>query len=185
MGNAESVASGGGNDRPGPLVEEGRRLAGMGFHEGAVAKFRRAYELYKESGSTCAAAAALAAAAETGLMMPVPNYELAATGFEEAGRLLVANEITAFVAPTCFANSLFCLLAAGRGKTAMAKLEEFVGLDAAFVNVLEGVATRKIVTCFTGGGKAETRDCVEGFKYANSGMSAWRTGLLDAIVARL
>jgi hypothetical protein len=118
-------------------------------------------------------------------MMPVPNYELAATGFEEAGRLLVANEITAFVAPTCFANSLFCLLAAGRGKTAMAKLEEFVGLDAAFVNVLEGVATRKIVTCFTGGGKAETRDCVEGFKYANSGMSAWRTGLLDAIVARL
>jgi hypothetical protein len=118
-------------------------------------------------------------------MMPAPNYELAAAGFEEAGRLLAANEITAFVAPACFANSLFCLLAAGRGKTAYAKLEEFEQIDISFVTILEGVAARKIVTCFTGGGKAETRDCVEGFKYANSGMPAWRTALLDAIAARL
>jgi hypothetical protein len=118
-------------------------------------------------------------------MMPVPNYELAATGFEEAGRLLAANEITAFVAPACFANSLFCLLAAGRGKTAYAKLEEFEQVDISFVTILEGTAARKIVSCFTGGGKAETRDCVEGFKYAVSGMPAWRTALLDAIAARL
>ena len=185
MGNAESIQSGGSGDRPGPLVEEGRRLVGMGLHEAAASKFKRAYDLYKESGSTCAAGAALAAAAEAGLMMSTPNYELAATGFEEAGRLLAGNEITAFVAPACFTNSLFCLLATGRGKTAYSKLEEFEQIDIAFVTILEGTAARKIVTCFTGGGKAETRDCVEGFKYAESGMPAWRTALLDAIVARL
>ena len=184
MGNAESVASSGG-DRPGPLIEEGRRLVGMGFHEGAIAKFRRAYELHKEGGSTCAAAAALRQAAEAGLMGAAPDYELAATGFEEAGRLMVANDITTFVAPTCFANSIFCLLAAGRGKTAMSKLENFEQLDISFVTCLEGTAARKIATCFTGGGKAETRECVEGFKYADSAMPVWRIGLLDKIVDRL
>ena len=181
MGNAESVVVG---DRPGPLVEEAKRNLSMGFHEAAVGKFRRAYELCKESGAFSAAAVCLRQAAEAGLMLPVPDYELAAKGFEEAGLLMLKNDVTAFGAATCFTNSVFCLLAAGRATTAADKLEEFKKLDKRFDGSLDGTGCRVLVETFRGGNRNKTRDCVEGFKEV-AVVPAWRSGLLDKVVDRL
>lgn len=117
-------------------------------------------------------------------MLPVPDYELAAKGFEEAGLLMMKNDITAFGADTFFANSVFCLLAAGRATTAAEKLEEFKRLDKRFESTLDGVGCRVLVETFRGGNRNKTRDCVEGFKEVVV-VAGWRSGLLDRIVERL
>jgi hypothetical protein len=156
----------------------------MGFHEAAIGRFRRAYELHKEAGSGCAAAACLRRAAETGLLMSEPNFELAAKGFEEVGRLMITNEITAFGADSNFANSIYCLLASGMGSTAKQKLEEFVKLDSHFATSVEGVGARVLLETFSGGNRNQTRDRVEGLREVCV-MPSWRSALLDKVVDRL
>uniref|UniRef100_A0A6C0KV05 Uncharacterized protein n=1 Tax=viral metagenome TaxID=1070528 RepID=A0A6C0KV05_9ZZZZ len=181
MGAAESVITG---DRPGSLVEEAKRNLSMGFHEAAVGKFRRAYELTKENGALAAAASCLRAAAEAGVLLPVPDYDLVAKGFEEAGHLMLKNDITAFGAASSFANSLFCLLAAGRASTSIDKFEEFKKADARFFDSIDGVGARVIIEAFRNGNRNQTRDRVEGFKDVAS-VPGWRASLLDKIVDRL
>jgi Soluble NSF attachment protein, SNAP len=181
MGAAESVIAG---DRPGLLVEEAKRNLSMGFHEAAVGKFRRAYELSKENGALAAAASCLRAAAEAGVLLPVPDYDLVAKGFEEAGHLMLKNEITAFGAASSFANSLFCLLAAGRASTSIDKFEEFKKADARFFDSIDGVGARVIIEAFRNGNRNQTRDRVEGFKEVAT-VPVWRASLLDKIVDRL
>ena len=126
MGNTESGPAT--NDRPIPLALEGASLLERGFYEAAVGKFKRSYELYKESGAHSSAGRSLRLAAEAGLQMAAPDYELAATAFEEVATLYLTNEITAFAAAgVAFSNALLCLLAAGRIATAKGKLVEFSG----------------------------------------------------------
>ena len=89
MGNTESVSIN--NDRPGPLMEEAARNLSMGFSEPASAKYKKAYELYKESGEINSSARALRNAAEIGLNV---DLELAAKAFEEVGVLYNKSDIT-------------------------------------------------------------------------------------------
>lgn len=179
MGNGESIPAH--LDRPGPLMEEASRNINMGFHDAAVVKYRRAYELFKESGDNASSARALRLAAETGLQT---DCELAAKAFEEVARLYLKNPITAVAAPANFANSIYCLLASGRTTTSKEKLEEFKTLDPSFVNRFDGIACHAILAAFQTGNRNSTRDCIEGFKDVKS-PPVWRQKLLDRLLDRL
>jgi len=184
MGNVESSPSD--NDRPIPLALEAKSLLERGFYEASIAKYRRSYDLYKESGAMSSAGRSLRLAAEAGLQMTdkAPDYELAATAFEEVGTLYLTNEITSFVAKTAFANSIFCLLAAGRIATAKGKLTEFISKDKTFELSLEGVAAKTILEAYQNGNRSQALDRVDAFRDAET-MPAWRSALLDKIIGRL
>lgn len=182
MGNTESVNVGG--DRPGPLIEEAKRNLNMGFPEAAVAKFRRAYELYKESGAMASAASNLRQAMEAGLTAKDPNFELAAKGFEEVGQLYLQCEITSGSAGAPFANSIYCLLASGKTSTAKDKFTEFSKLDSDFTTDVEGVAARVVLESFSNGNKNMTRDRFEALKEVVD-VEPWRKVIFDAVHARL
>jgi len=182
MGNSESVVPG--SDRPGPLIEEAKRNIAMGFHEAACVKYKRAYELLKEAGSTAAAARALRSAAETGLLMAAPDYELAAKAFEEVGRLNIEHVVTGRNASAAFANVVFCLLASGRGTTAREKYEEFKKVHSSFDTDIDGLAANAIIEAYASGNRNQTRDRVEGFKDVVV-VATWRETLLDKVIERL
>jgi hypothetical protein len=184
MGNTESVSAGG--DRPGPLMEEAKRNITMGFYTPACVKYRRAYELFKEAGATASAARALRLAAETGLQnIEQPDYELAAKAFEEVGKLNLDNVVTATLAPSAFANVIFCLLACGRAATAREQFEEFKKLCVPLAADINGLAVETIMEAYVNGNRNQTRNRAEGFKDACSNMPAWRETLLDKLVERL
>lgn len=178
MGNADSLPS---NDRPGPLMEEAARNLTMGLNEAAVNKYRKAYELYKESGELASSARALRLAAETGLNV---DLELAAKAFEEVGQLYLKTDITCFIADANFANSLYCLLSAGKTSTSKDKLEEFKKISNTFSSSLEGIACQSILAVFQTGNKNLTRDRIEGFKDVGV-MPLWREKLLSRVLDRL
>ena len=179
MGNGESIPAH--LDRPGPLMEEASRNIAMGFHDAAVVKYRRAYELYKEIGDTASSARALRLAAETGLNT---DCELAAKAFEEVARLYLKNPITAIASDANFANSIYCLLASGRVASSKEKIEEYTTLDSNFVTSYEGIACATILQTFQTGNRNATRDCIEGFKDVKT-IPAWRQKLLDRVLERL
>ena len=173
MGNTDSAPSQ--NDRPGPLMEEANRNITMGFHEAAVAKYRRAYDLYKEGGEMASAARALRLAAEAGL---------AAKGFEEVARLYAKTDLTVCAMDANLANSIYCLLAAGRTATSKEKLEEFKKLSSTFDSSIEGIACNSILQAFQTGNRNMTRDRVDGFKDVHT-VPLWRQKLLDKVLERL
>jgi len=183
MGNAESTNLGA--DRPGPLMEEAARNITMGFHEPAIVKYRRAYELHKESGANWAAARALRLAAETGLLMPKPDYELGAKAFEEVAELCADNELGVWIARPAYMYSILCLLAAGRIKTAKGKLEEFGKKDAAFMTGVDGITAKVVLETFDAGNKNHLRDRIEGIKDIWGAVVPWKTNLLEAVVERI
>ena len=184
MGNVESTPSN--NDRPMPLALEAKSLLDRGFHEAAIAKYRRSYDLYKESGAMSSAGRSLRLAAEAGLQMTVvpPDYELASAAFEEVATLYLTNEITAFASKTAFANSIFCLLAAGRIATAKGKFAEFVVKDSRFESSLEGTAAKTILEAYQNGNRSQALDRVDAFKDVEA-IPLWRATLLDKIIERL
>ena len=182
MGNTESVASN--TDRPLPLVLEAKSLLDRGFHEAAVAKYRRSYDLYKESGAPASAGRSLRMAVEAGILMEKPDYELAATAFEEVATLYLTNEITALTAHVALANSIFCLLAAGFLATAKGKYAEFVKKDVKFENSADGIAARVIMEAYQNGNRNQALDRIDSFKDLQN-MPLWKATLLDKIVARL
>jgi tetratricopeptide (TPR) repeat protein len=184
MGNVESAPST--NDRPIPLALEAKSLLERGFYEAAIAKYRRSYDLYKESGAMSSAGRSLRLAAEAGLQMTTGavDYELAATAFEEVATLYLTNEITAFGAGKAFANSIFCLLAAGRIATAKGKMTDFVSKDSRFEQSLDGFAAKTILEAYANGNRSQALDRVDAFKDMEV-MPAWRATLLDKIVERL
>jgi len=179
MGNGESIPAH--LDRPGPLMEEAARNIAMGFHDAAVVKYRRAYELFKEIGDLSSSARALRLAAETGLNT---DCELAAKAFEEVAKLYLTNPITTIAADANFANSIYCLLASGRVATSKEKLEEYKTMLASFVTSHEGVACSCILQSFQTGNRNATRDSIEGFKDVKT-VPAWRQKLLDRVLERL
>jgi hypothetical protein len=179
MGNTESVSTQ--MDRPGPLMEEANRNITMGFHEAAVTKYRRAYDLYKESGETASAARALRLAAETGL---ASDLELAAKGFEEVGCLYAKTDITVCAVDAHLANSIYCLLAAGRTSSSKVKVEEFKKLSSTFDSSIEGIACNSILQSFQTGNRNMTRDRIDGFKDVHN-VPIWRSKLLDKVIERL
>lgn len=184
MGNVESTPSN--NDRPIPLALEAKSLFERGFYEAAIAKYRRSYDLYKESGAMSSAGRSLRMAAEVGLQMttaPV-DYELAATAFEEVGILYLSNEITAFSSKVAFANSIYCLLAAGRIATAKGKFTEFTSKDSRFESSLDGVAAKAIMEAYQNGNKNVALDRVDAFRDVEN-LPGWRSALLDKIIDRL
>lgn len=183
MGNTESGPLT--NDRPIPLALEGASLLERGFYEAAVGKFKRSYELYKESGAHSSAGRSLRLAAEAGLQMAAPDYELAATAFEEVATLYLMNEITAFgFASIAFSNALFCLLAAGRIATAKGKLVEFSGKLSTLEGSIDGLAAKTILEAYQNGNRSQCLDRVLAFKDVLA-MPVWRSALLDKIVDRL
>lgn len=183
MGNTESGPAT--NDRPIPLALEGASLLERGFYEAAVGKFKRSYELYKESGACSSAGRSLRLAAEAGLQMAAPDYELAATAFEEVGVLYLTNEITAFsAASVAFSNTLLCLLAAGRIATAKGKLADFAAKLGTFESSIDGLAAKTIMEAYQNGNRSQCLDRVLAFKDCLV-MPGWRSLLLDKIVDRL
>lgn len=182
MGNTDSSPMT--NDKPGPLVLEANGLFERGFIEAAVAKYKRSYDLYKEAGSFSSAGKSLRLAAEVGLQTPIPDYELAATAFEEVGTLYLKNKITVFSVKSAYANSIFCLLAAGRIATAKGKYTDFVNLDSQFESSIEGVASKAILEAYQNGNRNQALDCVEAFKDVQP-LPQWRSSLLGKIVERL
>ena len=182
MGNAESVGIGG--DRPENLIEEAKRNLSMGFPEAAALKFRRAYELHRENGLLASAASCLRQALEASLTGKEFNYELTAKGFEEVGLLYLKSEITVGAAASNFANSVYCLIAAGRVTTAKEKFSDFCKLDKEFAEDEEGVAARVILESFSNGNKNLTRDNFEGLKEVVE-VSAWRQVLFTGVLTRL
>jgi tetratricopeptide (TPR) repeat protein len=182
MGNAESLPSN--NDRPLPLAIEAKSLVERGFYEAAVAKYKRSYDLYKESGAHASAGRSLRLAAETGLIVPTPDYELAATAFEEVGTLYLMNEITAFLAKTAHANAILSLLAAGRIATAKGKYAEFIKKDKNFEPSLDGVAAKSIMEAYQNGNRNQAVDRIDAFKDIEI-MPTWRETLLNKIIDRL
>jgi hypothetical protein len=181
MGNTESSSLQ--LTRPGPLMEEALRNNTMGFHEAAMAKYKRAYELYKEAGSYACAAKALRLAAETGLETPEPDFELASKAFEQVGALYMKSDITKVAAISNYANAVYCFLVVGKGSTAKTKYDEYkqlCGLD----DSLEWVGVKSILESFQNGNKNSTQDRVEGFKDV-SNAPLWRQKLLDRVVERL
>jgi hypothetical protein len=183
MGNTESTNLGA--DRPGPLMEEAARNITMGFHEPAIIKYRRAYELHKESGANWAAARALRLAAETGLLAPKPDYELGAKAFEEVAELCADNELGVWAARPAYMFSILCLLAAGRIKTAKGKLEEFGKKDAGFLSGLDGITAKVVLETFDAGNKNHLRDRIEGIKDIWGVVVPWKANLLEAVVERI
>ena len=179
MGNGESVPAH--LDRPGPLMEEAQRNISMGFNEAAVTKYRRAYELYKESGEMASSARALRFAAEAGLLS---DMELASKGFEEVAKLYLKTDITASAADANFANSIYCLLASGKMASAKDKLEDFKKASVGFVSSAEGIACNSIFQVFQTGNRNMTRDRIEGFKDVYV-VPIWRQKLLDKVLDRL
>jgi len=166
-------------------MEEAKRNITMGFHDAACVKYKRAYELFKESGATASAARALRLAAETGLQnVANPDFELAAKAFEEVGKLNLDNVVTATLAPSAFANAIFCLLASGRAATAREQFTEFKKLCVALEGDINGLAVEIIMDAYTNGNRNQTRNRVEGFKDACV-MPQWREMLLDKVVERL
>lgn len=183
MGNVESAPST--NDRPIPLALEAKSLLERGFYEAAIAKYRRSYDLYKESGAMSSAGRSLRLAAEAGLQMTTGvDYELAATAFEEVATLYLTNEITAFGAGTAFANSIFCLLAAGRIATAKGKMTDFVAKDSRFETSINGIAAKSILEAYANGNRSQALDRIDAFKDMEV-VPAWRSVLLDKILERL
>ena len=182
MGNTDSSPMN--NDKPGPLAVEAQGLFERGFFDASVAKYKRSYDLYKESGSFSSAGKSLRLAAEVGLQTPIPDYELAATAFEEVGALYLKNKITTFSVKTAYANSIFCLLAAGRIATAKGKYADFVNLDNQFESSIEGVAAKSILDAYQNGNRNQALDCVEAFKDVQP-LPQWRSLLLSKIVERL
>lgn len=178
MGNTDSLPS---SDRPGPLMEEALRNMTMGLNEAAVTKYRKAYELYRESGEIACSARALRLAAEAGLQV---DLELAAKAFEEVGRLYLKTDITVSAADANFANSIYCLLSAGKTTSSKEKLDEFVGCSERFAASLEGIACASILTVFQSGNRNMTRDRIEGFKDVVA-IPLWREKLLQRVVDRL
>lgn len=183
MGNTDSTPIG--LDKPEPLMEEAQRNISMGFHDAAVGKYRRAYDLLKESGLGAGAARALRLAAETGLLSSGPDYDLAARAFEEVGVLSLKNELTAFSAASAFANAVFCMLAGGRATTAREKFEEFKTLDARFETHYEGVAVKVLLEVFALGNKNQMRDLCLSYREATAAGTAWREALFKRILERL
>ena len=182
MGNAESSSVG--LDKPEPLMEEAARNIEMRFYDAAVKKYRRAYELLKEAGSKASAARALRLAAETGLQDAVADYELAAQAFEEVGLLYLDNPLTALSAPQAFANAVFCLLAAGRGKTAAAKVEEFGKLEKLKWGD-EGIAVACILESYNAGHRNQTKDLALCYCERLGASVKWRDAVFKRIVERL
>lgn len=182
MGNSESSPING--IKPEQLALEGLALSERGFYEGAIAKFKRAHDLYKEVDSLSSAGRALRLAAEAGLQMSQPDYELAAKAFEEVGLLYLSNKITAFSVKVAFVNSIFCLLAAGRVSSAKTKYAEFISKDSTFESSLEGVASQAILEACVNGHRVQATDRVEAFKEVRS-LPTWLIILLNKIVERL
>ena len=182
MGNTESAPSN--NDRPGPLAIEATLLIDRGFHAGAVLKYRRSYDLYKEAGTLALAGRSLRLAIEAGLMMPNPDYELAATAFEEVGTLYLSNEISALMVSEAFANSIFCLLAAGRIATAKGKLTDYGTKDTRFTINSPGIAAACILNSYAAGNRSHLSERVESYKDI-SVLPEWKVTLLEKIVERL
>jgi len=178
MGNTDSLLI---NDRPGPLMEEALRNMTMGLTEAAVAKYKKAYELFKESGEIASAARALRLAAEAGLSV---DLELAAKAFEEVGHLYLKTDITCVAADANFANSIYCLLSAGKTTSSKEKLDEFKSCSERFSTSLEGIACSSIITVFQSGNRNMTRDRIEGFKDVVV-VPLWREKLLQRVLNRL
>ena len=179
MGNTDSLPST--LDRPGPLMEEAARNITMGFNDAAVAKYRKAYDLYKESGEMASAARALRMAAELGL---TTDLELAAKGFEEVAALYSKTDITVVAVDANLANAIYCLLAAGRTSSSKEKLEAFKTTSSTWTSSLEGIACTSIFTSFQTGNRNSTRDRIEGFKDVHS-VTGWRAKLFDKVLERL
>jgi len=179
MGNTDSVPSH--FDRPGPLMEEASRNITMGFYEAAVVKYRKAYELFKESSEMASAARALRLAAETGLNS---DLELAAKGFEEVGLLYLKTDITVCAADANFANAIYCMLASGKTSSSKDKVDEFKKVSSTFCSSIEGIACNSILQAFQTGNRNITRDRVEGFKDVHV-VPLWRQKLLDKVLERL
>jgi len=179
MGNTDSLPST--LDRPGPLMEEAARNITMGFNDAAVTKYRKAYDLYKESGELASAARALRLAAELGLNT---DLELAAKGFEEVATLYSKTDITVFAVDANLANAIYCLLAAGRTSSSKEKLDTFKTTSGTWASSVEGVACTCILTSFQTGNRNATRDRIEGFKDVHN-LAGWRVKLLDKVLERL
>lgn len=179
MGNTESVSIH--NDRPGSLMDEAARNLSMGFSEPAIAKYRKAYELYKENGEISCSARALRNAAEIGLNV---DLELASKAFEEVANLYSSCDVTVAGSYANFSNSIYCLLACGRTATAKEKMEAFVKTCAKYENSDEGVACKSILESFKGGNRSSTKDKIEGFKDVFN-LPTWRQKLLDRVLDRL
>jgi tetratricopeptide (TPR) repeat protein len=183
MGNSDSTPLG--LDKPEPLMEEAQRNIVMGFHDAAVVKYRRAYELLKESGALAGAARALRLAAEAGLLGAAPDFDLAAKAFEEVGLLYLKNELTAFSAAAALANAVFCLLAAGRAATASEKFDEFKKLDGRLESGCDGVATKVILEAFTLGNKNQVKDLGLSYREVVASWPPWREAVFKRIIERL
>jgi tetratricopeptide (TPR) repeat protein len=163
-------------------MEEAQRNVSMGFPDAAVVKYRRAYELLKESGAVAGAARALRLAAETGLLGATPDFDLAAKAFEEVGVLFLKNELTAYSAAGAFANAIFCLLAAGRATTAREKLDEFKRQDPRLEGHYDGVAAKVILEVFVLGNRNQVKDL---YLCYHEGGQAWRSAIFKRIMERL
>jgi len=181
MGNTESSSLQ--LARPGPLMEEATRNRSMNFNEAAMAKYKRAYELYKEQGANSCAARALRLAAEAGLEIPEPDFELASKAFEEVANLYMKSDLTKVGADSNYANAVYCMLILGRGSTAKSKYDEYKQLSG-LVDSNEWIALKCILESFQNGNKNLTRDNIEGFKDV-SNAPLWRQKLLDKVVERL
>lgn len=183
MGNSESMPLG--LDKPEPLMEEAQRNIAMGFHDAAVVKYRRAYELLKEAGALAGAARALRLAAESGLLAAAPDFDLAAKAFEEVGLLYLKNELTAFSAGAALANAVFCLLAAGRATTAREKFDEFKRASGSLETSCDGVAAKVILEAFVLGNKNQVKDLELSYREATVAWPAWRSAIFKRIIERL
>jgi len=182
MGNSESSPLNG--IKPEQLVLEAQTLSERGFYEGAVIKFKRAHDLYKEVDSFSSAGRALRLSAEAGLQTAEPDYELAAKAFEEVGLLYLTNSITTFSVKSAFARAIFCLLASGRVSSAKAKYAEFIVKDSTFESSLEGVASQAILDACVNGHRNQATDRIEAFKEVQPA-PLWLSVLLNKIVERL
>jgi len=181
MGNTESSSLQ--LSKPGPLMEEAARNKEMNFHEAAMTKYKRAYELYKESGSYACAARALRYATESGLEMAEPDFELASKAFEEVACLYMKSDLTKVAADANYANAVYCMLVLGRGSTAKSKYDEYKQVSS-LADSHEWIAVKCILESFQSGNKNLTRDNVEGFKDVGNA-PLWRKKLLDRIVERI
>lgn len=179
MGNTDSVSVN--NDRPGPLMEEAARNLSMGFSEPAIAKYRKAYELYKESGEHNCSARALRNAAEIGLSV---DLELAAKAFEEVAIIYIGCDVTKPGAFANYSNCVYCLLACGRVASAKEKLDGFFIASGSYEKSDEGIACKSILESFQQGNRNATKNKVEGFKDVFA-VLGWRQRLLDKVVDRV
>jgi hypothetical protein len=164
-------------------MEEAARNKSMNFHEAAMTKYKRAYELYNEQGSFACAARALRLAAEAGLETAEPDFELAAKAFEEVGNLYMKSDLTKVAADGNFANAVYCMLVLGRGASAKSKYDEFKQVSS-LADSNEWIAVKCILESYQNGNKNATRDRIEGFKDV-SNAPVWRQKLLDRVVDRL